>query len=345
MNLLSKIKVGGLTETTGQDHSLKPLQQDLPYQLLDAISTPVIYIDKDQKYCYANKAYASWFDVNARDIVGKSAEEFLGKINYEQIRHYINQALQGNQVHFEDKILYNHQHRLVEIDYMPHQNETGDVDGFIGIFNDTSERKIAEEESAKLAAIVQSSDDAIIVKTLNGIITSWNEAAERIFGFSANEMIGASITKIIPPDRLNEEPKIIQRMLKGERIDHFETERMTKDGGKINVSLTISPVKNNSGKIIGVSKIARDVTKQKKNDEVTARLAAIIDSSDDAIIGKTLDGIITSWNNAAERLFGYKEEEMIGQSIKKLIPLDHKNGPGWKITRHFFNHISDQRFE
>jgi PAS domain S-box-containing protein len=322
MNLLSKIKLGGHTATDSQDQSLRPGQQDLPYQLLDAVSTPVVYIDKSQKYCYANKAYANWFDVNSSEIIGKSAEEFLGKTNYEQIEHHINEALRGNQIHFEDEILYNRQHHIVEVDYLPQRNETGEVTGFIGIFNDATERKIAEEESAKLAAIVQSSDDAIVGKRLDGIITSWNDAAERIFGFSADEMIGASITTIIPPDRLDEEPKIIQRIIKGERIEHFETERMTKDGRTINVSLTISPVKNKSGKIIGVSKIARDITKQKKADEATAKLAAIIESSDDAIISKTLDGIITSWNNAAERLFGYKEEEMIGQSIRKLIPHD-----------------------
>jgi len=210
----------------------------------------------------------------------------------------------------------------VELYPDPIFNSDGEVIGGVNMLFDITERKVAEEERAKLAAIVQTSDDAIISKRLDGIITSWNDAAETTFGYSADEMIGQSITKIIPPDRLDEEPKIIGQIIKGERIDHFETERVRKDGGRVCVSLTISPVKNSKGNIIGVSKIARDITKRKKADEATARLAAIVESSDDAIIAKTLDGTITNWNQAAERLFGYQEEEIIGKSIRKLIPPD-----------------------
>jgi PAS domain S-box-containing protein len=198
----------------------------------------------------------------------------------------------------------------------------GNLTGAINLLLDVTDRKIAEEQRAKLAAIVDSSGDAIISKTLEGIITSWNNAAERIFGYSAAEMVNEPVTKIIPPDRLNEEQEIIQRLKKGECIEHFETERLTKDGKKINVSLTISPVKDSSGKIMGVSKIARDITERTNTEELNARLAAIVQSSDDAIVSKTLNGIVTSWNNAAEKLFGYTEKEMIGQSITKVIPND-----------------------
>ena len=198
----------------------------------------------------------------------------------------------------------------------------GRIIGGANMLIDITERKTAEEESAKLAAIIESSNDAIISKRLDGIVTSWNKAAERIFGFSAAEMIGTSITKIIPPDRLTEEAEIIHGILKGQRIDNFETERMRKDGHRITVALTISPVKDRKGKVIAVSKIARDITKQKKADEATARLAAIVQSSDDAIVSKTLNGIVTSWNESAEKLFGYSKEEMVGQQITKIIPED-----------------------
>jgi hypothetical protein len=117
------------------------------------------------------------------------------------------------------------------------------------------------------AALVQSSDDAIISKTLDGIITSWNNSAERIFGYTAREMIGTHITRIIPPDRLDEEIKILDRLKRGERIDHFETKRMTKDGRLLDISLCISPVKNSKGKVIGASKIARDITAHKKAEQ------------------------------------------------------------------------------
>ena len=130
-----------------------------------------------------------------------------------------------------------------------------------------------EEQLQRLASIVQSSDDAIVSKNLDGIITSWNKGAERIFGYTAEEAIGQPITIVIPHDRWDEERTILTRIRRGERIDHFETVRQRKHGSLIVVSLTISPVKNAAGKIVGASKIARDVTEQKRNQEQIATLA------------------------------------------------------------------------
>jgi PAS domain S-box-containing protein len=137
---------------------------------------------------------------------------------------------------------------------------------FIGTVLDITDIKAAEEQSAKLAAIIQSSDDAIISKTFDSMITSWNTAAERIFGYTAAEMIGKSIYKLIPEELHHEEPQIIARLTSGERIQHYETKRKTKDGRLIDVSLTISPIRDRQGNIIGLSKIARDIT-EKKLDE------------------------------------------------------------------------------
>ncbi len=142
-------------------------------------------------------------------------------------------------------------------------DEEGNLEGAINTLIDITDHKMAEEKTAHLAAIIHSSDDAIISKTLEGIVESWNDAAERIFGYKAEEMIGQSITKIIPPERLYEEPKILGKLKKGERIDHFETRRMTKDRRLLDVSLTTSPVKDSKGNIIGASKIARDITERK----------------------------------------------------------------------------------
>lgn len=137
---------------------------------------------------------------------------------------------------------------------------------FIGTVLDITDIKAAEEQSAKLAAIIQSTDDAIISKTFESEITSWNAAAERIFGYSAGEMIGESIYKLIPDELHFEEPQILARLRAGQRVQHFETKRRTKDGRLIDVSLTISPIKDPRGNIIGLSKIARDIT-EKKLDE------------------------------------------------------------------------------
>jgi two-component system sensor histidine kinase VicK len=188
-----------------------------------------------------------------------------------------------------------------------------------------SKLHLAEERSAMLAAIVDSSDDAIISKDLNGFITTWNRAAERIFGYTASEMIGVSVTKLIPADRAEEEAHILPRIRRDERVDHFETQRLNKQGGLVDVSLAISPIKDASGNIIGVSKIARDITGVKQNSEKSLILSAIVDSTDDAIISKNMNGIITSWNPSAQRIFGYLPQEIIGQSVLKLIPPDRQD--------------------
>jgi len=129
-----------------------------------------------------------------------------------------------------------------------------------------NESKYSEEQLAHLAAVVEHSDDAIITKTLNGIISSWNPGAQRIFGYTAAEAIGKPITLLIPDNYLNEEPEILDRLRRGERIDHYETIRRRKDGTLLNVSLTVSPIKDSSGRIVGASKIARDITRQKRSE-------------------------------------------------------------------------------
>jgi PAS domain S-box-containing protein len=179
-----------------------------------------------------------------------------------------------------------------------------------------------------LAAIITSSDDAIVSKDLNGIISSWNEGARRIFGYEAGEIVGQSILRLIPAELHHEEDFILGKIRSGQRIDHFESIRLRKNGERFPISVTISPIKDESGRIVGASKIARDISDRRQADETRFRLAAIVDSADDAIISKDLDGIITSWNNGARRLFGYEPEEIIGQSILRLIPenLQHEEG-------------------
>ncbi|HVT90229.1 MAG TPA: PAS domain S-box protein, partial [Tepidisphaeraceae bacterium] len=130
----------------------------------------------------------------------------------------------------------------------------------------------SEESQARLAAIVASSDDAIVSKNLQGIVQSWNAAAERIFGYTAEEMIGQPITKILPPERLDEEIEILNKLKRGERVDHFQTIRLTKGGRRIDISVTISPIRDATGKIIGASKIARDISEIKNNARERERM-------------------------------------------------------------------------
>src|SRR6185369_12629787 len=141
------------------------------------------------------------------------------------------------------------------------------VAGIHAVVRDLGELKRVEEARLRLAAIVESSDDAIIAKDLQGIITDWNSGAQRIFGYAAEEVIGRSVTLLIPPERMEEEALILSKLRKGERIDHFETVRVRKDGKRIDISLTTSPIKDKQGRTIGASKIARDITERKQTEE------------------------------------------------------------------------------
>ena len=149
----------------------------------------------------------------------------------------------------------------------PLYDASGTLIGAVNMLIDISDRKRADMQAQRLAAIVELSDDAIVSKDLNGIITSWNHGAERLFGYTAEEVIGKPITMLIPPDRMGEEPEIIGRVRRGERVDHYDTVRRRKDGSLIDISLTVSPLKDADGRIVGASKIARDITERKRAQE------------------------------------------------------------------------------
>ena len=141
----------------------------------------------------------------------------------------------------------------------PIRQQAGSIAGVVLVFRDITVRRQAEAARARLAAIVESSDDVIVGKTLDGVITSWNAGAERLFGYTASEAVGRSVALLIPPDRLDEESEILSKVARGERVDHFESVRVRKDGRLIDVSLVVSPILDDSGEIIGASKIARDI--------------------------------------------------------------------------------------
>ena len=180
------------------------------------------------------------------------------------------------------------------------------------------------ESDAWLAAIVRSSDDAIISKTLDGIVTSWNPAAERIFGYKAAEMIGQPITLIIPEERTAEEGEILARIRRGETVDHLETVRVTKEGRRIDISLTSSPIKDARGRILGVSKVARDITERTRATAALhrseAQTHAIFEAASGAILIVDQSGVIISANPKSEEMFSYPREALLGQPLEMLLP-------------------------
>jgi PAS domain S-box-containing protein len=196
--------------------------------------------------------------------------------------------------------------------------------------HDALSRDLSQLAQRHLAAIVESSDDAIISKDLSAIVRSWNQGAERIFGFSAAEAIGRSITILIPAERQNEETEILARIKRGERIDHFETVRMRKDGRLIDVSITVSPVKNDQGEIIGASKIARDITESKQAREQLQRALdfdeTVMSSMGEGLYTVDTEGQLTFMNPAAQKIFGWTIEEILGRHMHDVTHHTYPDG-------------------
>ena len=205
----------------------------------------------------------------------------------------------------------------------PLRDARGRIVGGINMLVDITERKRTETAAMRLAAVVRSSHDGIVAKDLNGIITDWNQSAERIFGYTAKEIIGKSILTVIPPNRHSEETEILSRIRRGELIDHYQTVRRRKDGRLIDVSLTISPVKDGAGRIVGVSKIAREITDQKQAERRLAEQAHLLNLSNEAILVRDSEDRITYWNRGAEELYGYSPEEALGKVVHRLLQTEY----------------------
>lgn len=192
----------------------------------------------------------------------------------------------------------------------------------IAVVRDVTERKRTEESVALLAAIVASSGEAIIGTTVDGTINSWNAGAEQLFGYTAEDAIGSPITMIAPPERAKEVRRNLEYVTLGGRVEHFESVRIRRDGQAIQVFTSISPVKDALGRITGTSAITQDITARKQAEANIARLAAIVESSADAIVSTDLDGTILTWNAAAEWLYGFTPAEAVGRPITLVV------GPG-----------------
>ena len=262
---------------------------------------------------------------SAEDLVGKTLDFMLPSSDPEA-RAYLASIIETgyNVVDLESK----ERDARGAVKYFSNSMTGVVIDGSLhrawGTQRDVTDRKQGERTQAYLAAIVDSAEDAIISKDLDGVIQSCNAAAERVFGYGPGELVGRPVRILIPQDRQSEEDDILARLRRGERVEHFETVRVRRDGRLIDVSLTVSPVRDAAGSIIGASKIARDITGQKQAAAAQAFLAAIVASSEDAIIAKDPNGIIQQCNAATERIFGYSTAELIGRSVRLLIPTDRQ---------------------
>jgi len=289
----------------------------------------IVSIDRDGKILSGNDAATRMYGYTAEEAVGQPIDivipddperrqeelDIRARIaRGERIEHYETERRRKDGTRFP-----------VSLSISPVRDTFGRIVAAATSARDISQRRVLES-AQYLAAIVENSDDAIVSKDLDGRILSWNDAATRMYGYTAEEAIGQPIEIVIPdsPERRQEELDIRARIARGVRIEHSETERRRKDGTRFPVSLSISPVRDASGRIVAAAGFARDVTEQRRAIESTEYLAAIVDNSDDAIVSKDLEGRILSWNDAATRMYGYTAEEAIGQPIDIVIPADPK---------------------
>ena len=186
--------------------------------------------------------------------------------------------------------------------------------------------RATDAQALQLAALlVESSDDAIIGMTGKSVITTWNRSAQRLYGYTAGEVLGRKGSFLLPQDRLTELDRVQTRAATTAGAQEFETKRVHKDGHLVDVAIAVSPIHDKAGITIGISSRSRDIGERKRTDALAAEMAAIVDSSNDAIIGKTLDGVITTWNRGAEQVYGYTAAEMIGRNITLLVPEGRPN--------------------
>lgn len=292
--------------------------------ILDSVTDLFYHLDRDWRFIEINR--------RAADLYGKTQEELIGRVIWDvfpkaaasPLEGHLRKALSGGVTqHFE--VAHPPTGGWFEVHAYPSRS------GLFVYLRDITERKQAQVVTHLLASIVESSDDAIISKTLDGTITSWNCAAERIFGYEAKEIIGQPVTVLIPPDRLDEEPAILERLRRGLRIEHYETIRRRKDGRLIDVSLTVSPVKDDQGRIIGASKIAYDVTDRKRKDEEIRFQAHLLNAVEQAVVATDLEGKILYLNSFAESLFGWSSAEAIGSSVLDILSADSSREHAAKI--------------
>lgn len=282
--------------------------------ILESITDLYYQLDQEWRFIDINRVTLERFGKSREELLGKSIWEVypmaVGSELDKQLRRAIEQMVP---VHFEvaSKIIPG---AWFEAHAYPTRS------GLSVYLRDISERRTAQLTNNLLAAIVESSEDAIASKDLNGVFSTWNKGAERIFGYTAEEAIGQPATILIPDDHIDEEPAILAKLRKGERVEHYETVRRRKDGSLIDISLTVSPIKNEQGIIIGGGKIARDISERKRGEKQISFQAHLLDAVEQAVIATDLDGTVIYWNSFAEKLYGWPATEALGSSVLEVIP-------------------------
>ena len=252
--------------------------------IVDALGIAATQCSHELKYLWVSGSYADWVGRPVHEIVNRDIVDVIGAGAMASIRPYIDRVLSGDRVEYEEDVSFaGPGRRRIHAVYTPTFDEDHKPNGWVAVVTDVTAKRETEGigrdgELARqlLAAVVESAGDAIVSKDLNSIVTSWNQGAERMFGYTSAEVVGQSMRLIIPENRQAEEDDLVARIGRGERISHFETVRKHKDGRLIPVSLTVSPIRLSSGDIVGASNITRDISDQKRAAERSAFLSEVV---------------------------------------------------------------------
>jgi PAS domain S-box-containing protein len=304
----------------------------------------ITVVDAEGTIRYASPAVERVLGYEPAEMVGESALAFVHPDDREEAMGLLAEV--SSEPGVQPLVEFRVPHKDGSWRYLEHtvNNLLGDpsVRGIVVNQRDVTERKRAQETRLRLAAIVESSDDAIIGKTLDGIITSWNEGAERIYGYSAKETVGHPISMLVPPERSEELQTILERIRRGEKVDHIETVRVTKDGRRLNISLTVSPIRNEPGDIVGSSTIARDITErvqayellERRVEERTRELSTLLEISQDVastlelepLLGMILDQLRTVVYYTDSSLLVFEGEDLVTVGYRGPVPQDRIMG-------------------
>lgn len=317
---LTRIPDGGLVCVVHDITERK--QREEAYARLAAIvessEDSIVSVDLNGVIQTWNHAAAKLHGYSAEEMIGKPLSILLSAPDTDAFTARVEKLRRREAVFFETIRRHKDGRGIrVSVKYSPVRDWAGNIVGVSTIARDITERKKREEAFMRLAAIIQSSTDAIYSTDLNGNITSWNKGAERLFGHSEQEAVGQSIDIIYPSDRLKEKEDCKQSIRAGWRVEHFDTVRRSKEGTLRNISVTLSPIVDLQGQVVGISGIARDITERKQAEHM---FRGLLESAPDAMVIVNQDGVITRINAQSEKLFGYARDELIGKEVEVLIP-------------------------
>ena len=318
-----------ITERKRAEQAIADAQARLAVTL-QSIGDAVLATDMQARATYVNAVAEKLLGYTAQQAIGRPLGEIFRIVNQETRRvvdspvdRVIREGIVVGLANHTVLLRPDGTELLIDDCAAPIKTPDGTIQGVVLVFRDVTERYKSERQAAILSAIVSSSDDAILSKDLSGTITSWNQGAEKIFGYTAQEMIGRSILTIIPPERHEEEAQILARLRAGERIDHYETVRCNKNGERCAISLTVSPLFDDNGHVVGASTIGRDITEQKRAQqqlfETEERWRVTLESIGDAVVATDAHAVVTFVNEVAAKLMGGDQGTLLGRPLSEVF--------------------------